>query len=392
MPKLRFSYLFRVILLVMLAGTVVSSCCRHSKVIMLDEIQLGATSVRTKALITDKQSLIDLSYEDSTGFGVYGYKNIKRNGTNTYTFRQFNNVLVYPTNKTEDGGWTYSPKRYWDKDPDASYQFAAYWPYMISDDDQPQAGETYVSEALNSKVLYINDIPNWQPDSTGNDILVATRRGKYGDAYLTPKVSFNFEHILANIIVRAYYVGIKENHVNVLNMQLSGTNMLTTNGNADYTLPFGDPDNAPAKGFGQISRGNSAQTLYTAASQAQAITLPETTWYNDNQNNPNTYGYETLCSWFVIPSAGWQGLQLDVAYSLGDKTQTPAPTRMDGQPITGIAWNTVTADSTYSGQTLPQYKYVITLKFNSAGNGVDLESVWVANWEDVNINASVYNW
>lgn len=381
MLKLRFSYLFRLILPVMLAGAVVSSCSRHSKVTMLQEIQLGATGVKTKALVTTQQSLIDLSVDNHTGFGVYGHKTIS---TKSYDYRQFNNVPVYPSGKTNTT-WTYSPKRYWDSDPAATYQFAAYWPYL--DNVQPQAGGAYVSEA--DKILTINDIPNWQEENTGNDYLVATKRGPYRDAsgnqtdvFPNNSVNFSFSHILANVVVRGYYIGIKENHVNVLGMELGGTNMLTTDGSADYTLPFAGQTNI-SEGFGNtVTTGNGTHTLL--ATTSPAVTLPETSWYNDSVNNPNQYETWPICSWFVVPSTGWQGLTLDVTYSLGDINQTPAPIAIDAAPVTNIALS--------NGTTLPQYKYIITLKFNSASNGVEIESVQVADWNTMEIGTEVYNW
>ena len=385
MPKLRFSYLFRVILLVMLAGTAVSSCCRHSKVTMLEEIQLGATKISTKALVTDQQSLIDLSYNNHTGFGVYGYKTIR---TKEYTYRQFNNTLVYPS-ATTNTSWTYTPKRYWDSAPGVTYQFAAYWPYLAED------SISYTTE--DEKVLTINDIPNWQKESSGNDFLVATKYGSYRDAngnqtadFPNNYVNFSFKHILANVVVKGYYIGIKENHVNVLGMELSGTNMLTTGGNADYTLPFAGQTNI-AEGFGEtVTTGNGAHTLL--ATTSPAVTLPESSWYNDNENDPNVYESSPICSWFVVPSTGWQGLTLNVTYSLGDITQNPAPVAIQAAPLTGIALNTPVGETPNSGTTLPQYKYIITLKFNSASNGIEVESIQVADWSTVDISTGVYNW
>jgi len=378
MPKLRFSYLFRVILPVILAGFIVSSCSRHTKVTMLQEIQLGATGVSTKALVTTQQSLIDLSVDNHTGFGVYGYKNISTT-TRNYDYRQFNNVLVYPSGKTNTT-WTYSPKRYWDSDPDAFYQFAAYWPYL------PEDSISYVTEA--NKILTINDIPNWQKQGSGNDFLVATKRGHYRDAsgnlttaFPNNSVNFSFSHILANIVVKGYYIGKKNVHVNVHEMKLGGTNMLTTGGSADYTLPFAGQTDV-TQGFSNITTGNGTHTLL--ASTSPAVTLPETSWYNDSVNNPNQYETWPICSWFVVPSTGWQGLTLNLTYSLGDITQSPAPVAIPAVPVTAITLN--------NGTTLPQYKYIITLKFNSASNGVEIESVQVADWNTVEVSTGVYNW
>ena len=57
---------------------------------------------------------------------------------------------------------------------------------------------------------------------------------------------------------------------------------------------------------------------------------------------------------------------------------------IDAAPVTAIALS--------NGTTLPQYKYIITLKFNSASNGVEIESVQVADWNTMEIGTEVYNW
>ena len=389
MRRLRVSYILKVIMPMMLAGGFMLSCSSRHKFVLEDEIILGAKDVSTKALVSNKQSLINLSYANNTGFGVYGYKSIESRG---YTHRQFDNTKVYPTSNSLNTSWDYAPRRYWDSDPEASYQFAAYWPYLSN--EAPQDGGPYVSEA--GKVLTVNDIPNWQPESTGKDILVADKRGKYREANGQPAsafgdryVRFDFKHILANIKVKAYYVGLQANQVNVLGMQLSGSNMLTTNGSADYTLPFAGQQNI-TEGFGNtIVTGNSTHTLL--ATTSPAVTLPTTTWYNENESNPNEYGYQDICSWIVVPSTGWQGLTLNVTYSLGDINQNPAPTAIQAAPVQ-VALNTTVDQVEYAGTVLPQYVYTIILKFNSANKGVEIESIKVADWVDVYITPGVYNW
>lgn len=385
MFRLRFTYLFKVLMLVCLAVTLMPSCQRQRKLITQDEIMLGATSVSTKALVSGKQSLIDLSYGNNTGFGVYGYKTIS---SRNYTYRQFNNTLVYPTSQAAAPTWTYSPRRYWDSNPDASYQFAAYWPLLPG--AAPQAGGAYVTET--GKVLTINDIPNWQEETAGNDILVATKLGKYrgnqneATTLSSGIVNFDFSHILANILIRGYYIGVQENQINVLGMELSGPNLLTTNGNADYTLPFGGEGTA---GFGTITNGNGSHTLL--ATTSPAVTLPTTTWYNDDENNPNQYDYQPISSWLIVPSTGWQNLSLTVTYSLGDLNQNPQPVAITAAPVT-IALNTTINEQVYAGTTYPQYRYVVTLKFNSASKGIEVESIQVADWRDLTLSPTVYNW
>ena len=349
------------------------SCNRRHKVIEYEEIQLGTTGVNTKALVTSPQTLIDLSVDNRTGFGVYGYKTI---ATKSYTYRQFNNTIVTPSGKTNTT-WSYSPKRYWDKDPNASYQFAAYWPYFDG------TGATTVSET--GKVLTINDVPNWQPESSGNDILVATKIGQHteGGVLAGNTVYFNFEHILANIVIRAYYVGVKQSHVNILDLKLNGTSLLTTNGSADYNLPFSQADMAKGFDTSTITTGNGSHTLLSQTTDSP-VTLSEDAFCDESLADPQ-YDVEDVCSWFVVPSTGWSGLTLDVKYSIGDITQSPAPSTIDAS----VSDPAITINS---GTTLPHYKYIVTLKFNSASNGVDVESIKVAAWANKEIDTEVYNW
>ena len=165
--------------------------------------------------------------------------------------------------------------------------------------------------------------------------------------------------------------------------------MLTTNGSADYTLPFGGQQNI-TEGFGNtIVTGNSTHTLL--ATTSPAVTLPTTTWYNEDETNPNQYDYQDICSWIVVPSTGWQGLTLDVTYSLGDINQNPAPTAIQAAPVQ-VALNTTVDQVEYAGTVLPQYVYTIILKFNSANKGVEVESIKVADWNNVEYETGVHNW
>ena len=375
MLKLRFTVLTRVILLAMLAGSTMLSCTRRHKLIEYEEIQLGTTGVGTKALVTSSQTLIDLSVDNHTGFGVYGYKSV----TGKTPYRQFNNTIVTPSGKTNTT-WSYSPKRYWDSDARASYQFAAYWPYF---DDDNTCGTTYVSES--NKELTINDVPNWQPELSGNDILVATKHGTHseGGELAGNTVYLRFEHILANIVIRAYYVGVQQSHVNILDLKLNGASMLTTNGSADYVMPFSQADMAKGFDSNTIVTGNGSHTLLSQATDSP-VTLTEDAFCDESLADPE-YDVEDVCSWFVVPSTGWSGLTLDVKYSIGDITPSSAPSSIDAS----VSNPAITINA---GTTLPHYKYIVTLKFNSASNGVVVQSIKVADWATKEIDTEVYNW
>ena len=83
----------------------------------------------------------------------------------------------------------------------------------------------------------------------------------------------------------------------------------------------------------------------------------------------------------MVPNA-WNGVKLSVSYKVAqsvERTSSPIALTL-GKP----------ADSYY---TKPGYTYVITLKFNTAGEGVTVQSVAVKGWIDVDdVNWEVFNW
>lgn len=385
MLRLRFKVQFNVILLAMLTGGFISSCSRHNKVSFYNEIQMGTTSVGTKALVTDKASLIDLSITNNTGFGVYGYKTISNR---SYTYRQFNNTLVHPDENSVSTKWSYTPKRYWDSSTDATYQFVAYWPLLP--DAEPNGGGTYVSEA--GKVLTINNIPYWQPTDTGTDLLVAAKSGKYksniqNDASLVfagGTVNFQFEHILSRVQVRAYYSGaqaqVAVNQITLESPDNSTPVVLNADGKAVLTRDFSQ--NQTTNQYGTIQSGASKDLM------SKADTLPADTWYDETLNT-DPEKFDTLCSWFTVPCSLWQDLKLSVNYSIsgsalsgsasGLTLRSPIRTQ-DNQP------------DTLNGQTLPGYSYMITLKF-TASSGMEIDSIFVQDWiPGADYSPNVYNW
>ena len=88
----------------------------------------------------------------------------------------------------------------------------------------------------------------------------------------------------------------------------------------------------------------------------------------------------------MVPSTGWQNLGLRIDYTIAGSSDitfnvnnlTLSTTGSNNQPQTGV---------TASGKS-----YLVTLKFDSSGGGVELQSVLVKNWDDKDIAAPVYNW
>ncbi len=385
MLRLRFKVQLHVILLAVLTGGIISSCSRTDKAYMYDEIQIGTTSVGTKALVTNKASLISLSITNSTGFGVYGYKTIP----NKTPYRQFNNIPVYPDQNTESTTWSYTPRRYWDSNPNATYQFAAYWPYLPNED--PNNGTPFVSET--GKVLTINNIPYWQPTSTGTDLLVAARSGKYksteDDATLVfagGTVNFQFEHILSRVQVRAYYVGAKAKvTVNQLTFKSPDEDnpiVLKADGKSVVTRNFSE-NNTTNQYSSPVQKGLSKELM------EDPVILPEETWFDEDPDS-EPENFQTLCSWFTVPCNLWNGLDLQADYSIEN---SPLQGTAHGVTLTTqVKNNQNEVTATYPGQTLPGYSYLITLKF-TASSGIELESVQVKNWADGGeIPTNVHNW
>lgn len=379
MRRLRFTNILKVMMLVVLAGGFMHSCSRRHKFVMEDEILLGARNVGTKAIVEDKQSLIDQSLAGNTGFGVFGYKSV----TGKNSFLQFDNIMVEPTSSNESTSWTYSPRRYWDSDINASYQFGAYWPYLPS--EEPQGGGPYVTQA--NKVVTFHNIPNWQESSVAKDLMTANRQGKYRPIDDAPfgqgTVNFTFEHKLANLVIKAYYIGLEDNPITVYGLRLSGENMLSTDGTANYTLPFGGQD--MTAGFGTISRSATPHTLYPPTATPAHIVLPTTAF--DDEVDPADYTCEPICSWLMVPCTGWQNLSLDVSYTVGEGEQSLIDSR-----VSGIALNTTVSEVLHEGEIFPQNTYVVTLRFDSSGGGIEVESIVVSEWDEVELNTGVYNW
>lgn len=362
------------------------SCCRHHKE-KETAIDFGLSAKGTKAVVDNKDSLISLCFADpqnTVGFGVYGYKTISNN-----PFRSFDNIEVIPDNRSNSTTWSYSPLRYWDSNSEASYQFIAYWPHVGTTSGTLGNG-AYVSEA--SKVLTIHNIPYWQDatQSSCADYMTAERVGNYSKGDFTDeqtgevKVRFTFKHVLAKLIIRAYYVGIKKNPVRISGLSLSGSTVLSTDGKAAYSQPFGQLNITPT--FSGIETSNTTHTLYSAA-QGQYTELPQTTW-DDEDDDPNDHGYKEICSWLMVPSSGWDDLELNIAYSIGAAGNGTA----NSAHIEDFSLSSVVNNVPQTGQTLSANSYLVTLLFNSAGGDVTMQSVLVKDWVPDTITTGVYNW
>ena len=394
-------------------SSMMTSCCGHN--VEVEEevpILMGASYVGTKAVIDNKQSLIDQSVNGSTGFGVFGYKT---KTVDDYQ-RLFNNQLVEPSGDPAGTTWTYTPIKYWDSNPAVSYQFIAYWPKLGSDDNN----SPYVSEI--GKILTIHNIPNWQKAKIGQnqtfdfnydedgdhvetypadhivpeamDFLTSVRVGQYASSnpnvqteFRNRIVDFTFKHLLAKVEFRAYYVGEQSKKITVKSITLkeNGTNyIMKPDGVVNATQEFHESGHEALVGNATSGATGNVMNLLGAAdftAPAVGVVLPQGTWSATN----DTVRTQHLCTWLTVPSTNWNNLNLEFEYAINDATTTGT--------ATGLTLTTTDANSTqHVGQTFSGHSYVVTLKFTVA-NGIEIESIQVKNWENANPSTpSVYNW
>ena len=303
-----------------LASVCLNSCCKHKNIVQEDAIYLGISEKGTKAVVEDKAGLISQAYSSSTGFGVYGYKMLKESNEQNAAVTPhliFDNIEVRPASNSENTDWTYTPTRYWDSNPLASYRFIAYWPHVSSTASNTDA---YVSEQ--NRTLTIHNIPFWQDCSldASADFMTARRFGNYSSGDFTEnqvtKVRFTFSHILAKFVIRAYYVGVKQTHVEIKGITLtqgdSSNPILNTDGKATFTQGFENNEGTSAFS-GNTPTSTTGHALY--APTVSGITLSEDTY--DDEIAPQDNEYDEVCAWLMVPASGWQNLGLTVNYSIG---------------------------------------------------------------------------
>ena len=372
---------FTMIITVTLSAVWLDSCCKHKNIVQEDAINLGISEKGTKAVVEDKAGLISQCLSSDTGFGVYGYKSVTGNDP----LRIFDNVEVKPESNAADPTWTYSPTRYWDKNPQASYQFIAYWPHL---GETSVNGAPYVSEQ--NKSLTIHDIPFWQDASlaASADFMTARRLGNYSLGSFTEndvtKVRFTFSHILAKFEIRAYYVGVKQSHVRINGISLTPGNssnpILQTNGKASFTHGF-ENNQGTATFSGNTPTSTTSHALYAPA--LTGIELSEDTF--DDEIAPQDNEYDDVCAWLMVPCSGWQNLGLSINYSIAGSGSIISN-------VYGLTLSTTVGENVQTGVTASGKTYVVTLKFDSSGGGVDLYSVLVKDWQTSEIEKTVYNW
>lgn len=389
------------------------SCCKHHD----DDpaISMSVSQTGTKAMIDNQDNAVRIkqmmrdSYDENGlrtgGFGVHGFKTVNQTAT-----KLFDNMRVYPNislnvNSKPDlaafpdnTGWTYQPTRYWDRNPAASYQLLAYWPYMPSEPDANDATKPYATSPTkqeltanyDNKELTLHNIPNWQTVSIGNnlqddvcDYMTANRRGKYADDFSTGTVSFSFSHLLSQLIIKAYYIGIdKESNGGVIvkgfTLHKSGADdQVLGAGTTDFKQRYND---ARAR---QVTIADDGQGVniadmvdeYKFFDYSTGISIPYDNELDDTPAAPVVIG-----SWLFIPHK-WQNLVLTVTRKVG----------ADNDSESGPAQITLGADRDQY-KTLAGKTYTVTLMFDTSSGGLVVASIDVQNWTEQKAIREVYNW
>lgn len=391
------------------------SCCKHHSSDDDTPIVMNVSQTGTKAMIDnpDNQVRIKQMMRDSYdanglrtgGFGVHGFKTVNQTAS-----KLFDNMRVYPNislnvNSKPDlaafpdnTGWTYQPTRYWDRNPAASYQFLAYWPYLPSEPDANDATKPYATSPAkqeltanyDNKELTLHNIPNWQTVSIGNnlqddvcDYMTANRRGIYASDFSTGIVSFSFNHLLSQLIIKAYYIGIDKTSsggviVKGFTMHKSGADdQVLGAGTTDFKQRY---DDTKAR---QVTIADDGQGVniadmvdeYKFFDYSTGISIPYDNELDDTPAAPVVIG-----SWLFIPHK-WQNLVLTVTRKVG----------ADNDSESGPAQITLGSDRDQY-KTLAGKTYTVTLMFDTSSGGLVVASIDVQNWTEQKATREVYNW
>lgn len=368
----------------------ISSCSKH-ETDPADPIRLGLSSVGTKAAINNLPELIAQSYNGGTnskGFGVYGYKTVRNTQTSQDTpTRLFNNTEVTHTTGNAETlrGWTYRHTRYWDSNPNASYQFVAYWPRIVSDsepDYEQNTTDPYVSE--NNKTISLHNVPNWQYGGAADDYMIATSFGPYNAAggYKDNSgyVEFTFTHMLAQLEVRGFYTGTRNDTITVTGFEVvqsaDGNQDALTDGSTDFSLAFNQSGESVVEGANNNGPdyGISNYILRNAE-----IGIRKSSFAQEGSNTP--IDTMIIANWLMVPHQ-WDSTKLRVSYKIGQDGMEKA-----SEPLT-IKWINNPDNYTLAAGS----KYKLILKFNSAGQGITIESVLVSDWIEEKVSWGVHTW
>ena len=400
----RVTYITGLIMQAVLMALLAQSCCKDVKITIEKDsspIVLSVAQAGTRAVIDDPDDGVKIrkmmrdSYNSSGqmtgGFAVHGFKEVNHVST-----KLFDNMRIYPdttianlSSKPEVNAfsdvtpWTYTYPRYWDRNPQASYQFIAYWPYVPgqADGSNPYATsptKEQLDQDYDNRELTLHNIPNWQiVDDNTADYMTAVRVGSHELEFSTGMVSFSFKHILSQLVIRGYYIG--RNIESTGGVVIKGIKLNKAD-NGDQVLSAGQVD------FKQRYDDAAAILIENTLDKADSYQLPwgaianvPIVFKNELIDDPS-FTPATINSWLMVPHK-WKDLSIQVSYQFGqdaEKLSQPVP---------------ITLGAEYDNyKTLPGKRYVITLAFDTTTGGLTVQSVAVEAWTEHDITRNQYNW
>lgn len=370
--------------------------CKDHDVYVENVIGMSAFHAGTRALVTNINDMGSQSVNDDTGFGVYGYKT--KNSTNHTQI--FTNQKVTATESgTNSYTWSYTPLKYWDMS--AYYHYVAYWPHKTND-------EVVVTHVINGSDHTLTlTIPNWQPAATGDDWMIATsagnatsyfNRGNYTDGM----VYFTFSHLLAQIEIQAWYYGNKDKKAVITDLTLGDNSTHELPNDAEGSTTTVSRNYATANSS-NVWNGGTALTLsgekvLLSSNTAELARFSKDVNGSRNTSdvggglwvyNETTHDYTTqvtdldsdnlplpdqVSRWLVVPFTTEDNIPLTVGYKVNGVVM----------PEANI--------STGLGEIESGKRYIIRLKINTNTNVLQVENVWVKDWDSQAIDKEVYNW
>ena len=391
----------------LMALCLTASCCHQEKIAVPENdipISMSVSSTGSKAIVNDLAGMIGQcfdyqSYINGTGFGVYGYK--KENSGQS--IKIIDNFLVQPDNNSASTTWSYSPKRYWDSDPEVSYQFIAYWPHLTS---VASLTAPYVSVPApddsgdyteGRKILTIHNVPNWQQiqdtDNNGlvedadgtdgvleeTDYMTSTESGYYGTDFPDGKVYFKFHHLLSQLVIQAYYINGSytetdgDVYIKEITLERSGDtdDVPALDGKTNFTHTY----SATLADVGTIQYAESSKILDVTDANKRPVA-----WKNEWVSDPD-FAPSVIGRWLMVPHV-WNGIKIKVSHKDGSEDYK------DSDPIE----ITLGKQEDYYA-TLPNKTYIITLIINVSNGGITVADIAVRSWlEAQKAIHEVYNW
>lgn len=377
----------------LVGSMIVSSCSNEDALVDIDDmdcaISFGPSEIEqvqdqeTRALFHNKEEFC----KNGRQMLVCSYK-YETDDFNSETKRQavFENQVVTYSKASEatDGLWTYSPTKYWDRN--LYYRYVAQAPVVATSGTTG----TYSTYDTSSFINTIHNFPQWQVvDANTMDLMFAYRKGRYApgsgsNAFPNGSVSFSFHHVLSQITVQAYTpekAFDKKFKIKKIEYGAAGDGLQVPNGSktanyvADVKTAKDDYMNAS---WTDISYADS----YTAFEKADG----EEVQYVDMTQSGASPNH--IVSNVCVPFNPYNGLTLKVTYTY-DNNERFATLLLNGDEITG-------SDPKAYMPSLKileaDHNYVITLSMmTNLGEPIQVD-VDVADWEDVEINHTVYNW